>query len=82
MSENNKKPDSTASGATGKQGDELYALFGHGPNTQLNACVGNNGGPYDFSDYGQGFFDGGTKIVEALKRNDGLIDVLGSGLTT
>jgi hypothetical protein len=64
------------SDAGAAQSQEPYALFGQGPNPQLNACVGNNGGPYDFSDYGDGFFDGGHKIVVALKRHEGLLDVL------
>jgi len=31
-------------------------LFRTGPNPSLNACVGANGGPYDFPAYGDGFF--------------------------
>jgi hypothetical protein len=66
-----QKPDTSTA-----QSQEPYALFGPGPNPQLNVCVGNNGGPYDFADYGEGFFDGGNKIIVALKRKEGLLDVL------
>jgi hypothetical protein len=52
------------------------ALFRNGPDMGLNACVGDNGGPYDFADYGEGFFRGGTAIVETIKTNRIGIDVL------
>jgi hypothetical protein len=52
------------------------SLFRNGPDARLNACVGNNGGPYDFSDYGDGFFEGGQKIVDAITRHDGIVDNL------
>lgn len=28
------------------------ALFRNGPDVHMNACVGDNGGPYDLEDYG------------------------------
>jgi hypothetical protein len=52
------------------------SLFRNGPNPHLNACVGANGGPYDFSDYGEGFFEGGKQIIEAIKRGEWTIDIL------
>jgi hypothetical protein len=52
------------------------ALFRSGPIPGLNACVGENGGPYDLVDYGKGFFEGAQEIVEALKTKHLLIDVL------
>jgi len=55
---------------------EHNQLFRAGPNPDLNACVGDNGGPYDFSDYGEGFFEGGKKIVDAIKRREWAIDIL------
>ena len=51
-------------------------LFRNGPDMSLNACVGENGGPYDFADYGEGFFQGGMAIVEAAKDKRAIIDVL------
>lgn len=51
-------------------------LFRNGPNHHLNACVGSNGGPYDFSDYGEGFFEGAKQIVAAIKRGEWTIDIL------
>lgn len=41
-------------------------LFQGGKIGQLNACVGNNGGPYDFNDYSRGYFVAGARIVESL----------------
>jgi hypothetical protein len=55
---------------------EFNSLFRKGPNWKLNAKVGANGGPYDFADYAQGFFDAGHKIVEAIKREEWRIDSL------
>lgn len=42
-------------------------LFTNGDNANMNACVGDNGGPYDLFDYGRGFFDGGHAIVRAAQ---------------
>ena len=52
------------------------ALFRNGPKPQLNACVGENGGPYDFDDYGEGFFEGAKQIIDAIKRGEWTIDIL------
>jgi hypothetical protein len=51
------------------------ALFRGGENYSLNACVGENGGPYDLRDYGQGFFDGARAIVDAAKTMKIPVDV-------
>jgi hypothetical protein len=40
-------------------------LFTNGDNANMNACVGDNGGPYELFDYGKGFFEGGHAIVAA-----------------
>lgn len=52
------------------------ALFRGGPVTEYNACVGENGGPYDLIDYGKGFFDGAQEIVIAVKDRNGIVDLL------
>ncbi len=52
------------------------ALFRGGSITEYNACVGENGGPYDLIDYGKGFFDGAQEIVVAVKERDGTVDLL------
>lgn len=55
---------------------EPNTLFRNGPNAQLNACIGTNGGPYDFSDYGEGFFEGAKQIIAAIRRGEWTIDIL------
>ena len=52
------------------------ALFRAGPDFHLNACVGENGGPYDLRAYGQGFFDGGKAIIEAARTRRAPVDIL------
>jgi len=52
------------------------SLFRPGPNFSLNACVGTNGGPYDFGSYAEGFFEAGFQIVDAIKRGEWTIDIL------
>lgn len=52
------------------------ALFRSGPVTDYNACVGENGGPYDLIDYGKGFFDGAQEIVVAVTERNGTVDLL------
>jgi hypothetical protein len=46
------------------------AVFKHVGNDQLNACVGNNGGPYDLYDYAKGYFDA-TKTLLACVWDEG-----------
>jgi hypothetical protein len=51
-------------------------VFKHIDFDQLNACVGNNGGPYDLYDYAKGYFDA-TKTLLAHVQDDGnLIDLI------
>ncbi len=52
------------------------SLFRPGPNSSLNACVGANGGPYDFGSYAEGFFEAGFQIVDAIKRGEWTTDIL------
>lgn len=52
------------------------ALFTNGPDFHLNACVGDNGGPYDMADYGYGFFEGGKAVIDACKSGHFAVDVL------
>ena len=52
------------------------SLFRSGPNAQLNACVGENGGPYGYDEYGDGFFDGAKMIVNRIKEGAYNIDTL------
>ena len=39
------------------------SLFRPGPNSSLNACVGANGGPYDFGSYAEGFLKLGFRLL-------------------
>jgi hypothetical protein len=43
---------------------------------RLNACVGTNGGPYNFYDYGKGYFLASRKLVDNLKIESQRIDIL------
>lgn len=52
------------------------SIFGPGPNPALNACVGDNGGPYRYNAYGEGFFHGGQYIIDAIKQGKWTIDLL------
>src|SRR5689334_8749180 len=38
-------------------------LFRPGNNSNLNACVGRNGGPYGFIDYAYAYFDAGNALA-------------------
>lgn len=51
-------------------------LFTNGENTSMNACVGDNGGPYNLFDYGRGFFDGGHAAVKSAQDFVGPVDLL------
>ncbi|MGH7872997.1 MAG: hypothetical protein ACREQO_12355 [Candidatus Binatia bacterium] len=55
---------------------EPNSLFRAGSRPKLNACVGTNGGPYNFGAYGEGFFEGGFQIINAIKRGEWTIDIL------
>jgi hypothetical protein len=52
------------------------SLFRPGPEPAMNACVGDNGGPYDFAAYAEGFFQAGFEIVHAIERGAWTIDLL------
>lgn len=51
-------------------------LFRPGSVGCMNACVGENGGPYDFFDYAWGFFGAADAAVEAALSHDEPVDVL------
>jgi len=42
----------------------------------FNACVGMNGGPYDFRDYAHGYFEAGSRVVSSLISDPTMLDVL------
>jgi hypothetical protein len=50
-------------------------LFQKGKNWELNACVGTNGGPYDYSSFSDGFFTGANELVELMRTDNSKIDV-------
>lgn len=56
----------------------INPLFRGDPSdTELNACVGMNGGPYGLSHYAEGFFEAAKLNVEAVKqRQTYYVDVL------
>lgn len=45
--------------------------FGKGTDWHLNACVGPNGGPYDFAAYGSGYFEAGNLIGKHMIETSG-----------
>jgi hypothetical protein len=51
-------------------------VFKHVDNDQLNACVGNNGGPYDLYDYAKGYFDATKILLENISGGGVLIDLV------
>jgi hypothetical protein len=51
-------------------------LFTNGENFHMNACVGDNGGPYNLFDYGRGFFEGGHAAVKSAQDHVGPVDLL------
>ena len=52
------------------------ALFRPGPNHDMNACIGRNGGPYDYSSFGEGFFQAGFRIIERIEDGAWTLDIL------
>lgn len=42
----------------------------------LNACVGDNGGPYDYRDYADGYMRAGLSLISAAERHEGPVDIL------
>src|SRR3954469_3883378 len=51
-------------------------LFREDFDSNLNAAVGDNGGPYDFGAYAQGFFEGGFAVIAAARSGKGTVDLL------
>jgi hypothetical protein len=51
-------------------------VFKHVDNDRLNACVGNNGGPYDLYDYAKGYFDATKILLENITGCGVLIDLV------
>jgi len=49
-------------------------VFKHVDNDQLNACVGNNGGPYDLYDYAKGYFEATNSRSELERVSVALLD--------
>jgi hypothetical protein len=50
-------------------------LFRPGKNVHLNACVGRNGGPYDFFAYSLGYFHAAKNLAQARNENSPLVDL-------
>jgi hypothetical protein len=57
-----------------RQNDLFRGLQNH--LSRLNACVGNNGGPYDLYDYAWGYFEGTRLLLADAKAPGATIDVL------
>jgi hypothetical protein len=51
-------------------------VFKHVDFDQLNACVGNNGGPYDLYDYAKGYFDATKTLLAHVQDEGNLIDLI------
>ncbi len=51
-------------------------LFRGDDDCHLNACVGRNGGPYDFYAYSLGYFHAGKCMAASLLENSDLIDLV------
>jgi len=60
----------------GTDGYDHNDLFRPGSNVHLNACVGRNGGPYDFSAYSRGYFEAGVRLVQSLFHNESYVDII------
>lgn len=52
------------------------SLFRPGPDEYMNACVGDNGGPYSFGAYGEGFFQAGHRLFASAKAEGIVPDLL------
>jgi|WetSurMetagenome_2_1015567.scaffolds.fasta_scaffold22076_2 hypothetical protein len=55
-----------------KEGD----LFKPSRNFRFNACVGKNGGPYNFFAYSKGYFEACERLIDSINKNKRLIDIL------
>lgn len=51
-------------------------LFSGDINFMMNACIGTNGGPYDFSSFGEGFFESAFITTEAARNGAWTVDIL------
>jgi hypothetical protein len=51
-------------------------LFRRGPQVDLNACVGRNGGPYDLEAYSRGYFHAAERLMASLEENTTNVDVI------
>lgn len=54
----------------------LFAEPAIGYDHEKMACVGTNGGPYEFSDFAFGYFDAARRLYDSLEKDSWLIDVL------
>ena len=67
---------------TTRQAPLLQQQYGHNDlfrpasPTDFNACVGSNGGPYDFQDYALGYFEAGSRIVNSLMSDHWMLDIV------
>lgn len=52
------------------------ALFRGGENWSINACVGDNGGPYGLYDYAQGYLECSRLVIENAKLPTAIVDTL------
>jgi hypothetical protein len=53
---------------------ESHDIFRNGPDDRLNACVGSNGGPYDFLHYGCGYLTAAEALCEHVEQERSYID--------
>ncbi|MGY3448345.1 hypothetical protein [Bradyrhizobium sp. USDA 4353] len=51
-------------------------VFKHVDADPLNACVGNNGGPYDLYDYAKGYFEATKTLIDNLQDEGNHIDLI------
>jgi hypothetical protein len=49
-------------------------IFRNGPDHRLNACVGDNGGPYDFLHFGRGYLASVEALCEHVEGEHSYID--------
>ena len=54
---------------------QAHDIFRNGPDSRLNACVGENGGPYDFFDYGRGYLVAAEALCDDVERGGWLKDL-------
>jgi hypothetical protein len=52
------------------------SLFTRGDDIRLNACVGPNGGPYDFRDYAHGYFKAAARLIESMRKDVAHVDII------